>query len=388
MADAQGHHRLLAGCPARAARPRPRQDDAAAAPGGVATRRAHLHVGIGQGRACVQSPGAGWPWMAEIKQHDAQLDVLTADRAPELLAAHGMATGTAAEMLLLVGDNPERIHSEAAFAKLCGACPIPASSGKTNRHRLNRGGNRQANAPLPGGYHPHARPSADTGLRPPAHRGRQVQSRNHSLPQTLRRSSRFSGYLCARTSHGRCARNQLLTDIGASTPCAESFFATLECELLRSSPVRIPGRGTRRLLQLHRGMVQPHPSTLRFELGARPSATQQDIANPNAANQVLKLSTKTGQLQFAAPRVELVRAVDAPARSPGLPVAAPSPSPPPRRRCRPPPTGTARQPRWPVRPSPPPGAAWSRSGQPRARAPQPGARHRRPTPWADTAPGR
>jgi transposase len=51
-------------------------------------------------------------------------------------------------MLLLVGDNPERIHSEAAFAKLCGVCPIAASSGKTIRHRLNRGGNRQANAAL------------------------------------------------------------------------------------------------------------------------------------------------------------------------------------------------------------------------------------------------
>ena len=59
-----------------------------------------------------------------------------------------MAAGTAGEMLLLVGDNPERIHSEAAFAKMCGACPIPASSGKTIRHRLNRGGNRQANAAL------------------------------------------------------------------------------------------------------------------------------------------------------------------------------------------------------------------------------------------------
>ncbi len=59
-----------------------------------------------------------------------------------------MATATAAEMLLLVGDNPERIRSEGAFAKLCGACPIPASSGRTNRHRLNRGGNRQANAAL------------------------------------------------------------------------------------------------------------------------------------------------------------------------------------------------------------------------------------------------
>ena len=51
-------------------------------------------------------------------------------------------------MLLLVGDNPERIRSEGALAKLCGACPIPASSGKTSRHRLNRGGNRQANAAL------------------------------------------------------------------------------------------------------------------------------------------------------------------------------------------------------------------------------------------------
>ena len=85
---------------------------------------------------------------AEIKQHDVLHATLTATCAPELIKAHGVATGTAAEMLLVVGDNPERIHSEAAFAKLCGACPIPASSGKTNRHRLNRGGNRQANAAL------------------------------------------------------------------------------------------------------------------------------------------------------------------------------------------------------------------------------------------------
>jgi transposase len=84
----------------------------------------------------------------EIRSHDAQLKTLTAACAPELVQAHGMATGTAAEMLLLVGDNPERIRSEAAFAKLCGVCPIPASSGKTSRHRLNRGGSRRANAAL------------------------------------------------------------------------------------------------------------------------------------------------------------------------------------------------------------------------------------------------
>jgi transposase len=85
---------------------------------------------------------------AEVKTHDGHLEKLTQECAPTMLEAHGIAAGTAAEMLLLVGDNPERIHSEAAFAKLCGACPIPASSGKTTRHRLNRGGNRQANAAL------------------------------------------------------------------------------------------------------------------------------------------------------------------------------------------------------------------------------------------------
>jgi transposase len=85
---------------------------------------------------------------AEVKSHDVHLEALVEQCAPTMVKAHGIKTGTAAEMLILVGDNPERIHSEAAFAKLCGACPIPASSGKTSRHRLNRGGHRQANAAL------------------------------------------------------------------------------------------------------------------------------------------------------------------------------------------------------------------------------------------------
>ena len=90
-------------------------------------------------------------WLAldeEIEAHDRELEALVSASAPDLMAARGIATATAAEMLLLVGDNPERIRSEGAFAKLCGACPIPASSGRTNRQRLNRGGNRQANAAL------------------------------------------------------------------------------------------------------------------------------------------------------------------------------------------------------------------------------------------------
>ena len=100
-----------------------------------------------------------------------------------------MASGTAAEMLLLVGDNPERIHSEAAFAKLCGACPIPASSGKTIRYRLNRGGTGRQMLPLYRVVITRMRghqPTLDYVRR--RNRRGKVEIRNHTLPQTLRRS--------------------------------------------------------------------------------------------------------------------------------------------------------------------------------------------------------
>lgn len=85
----------------------------------------------------------------EIKVHSRNLKKLTATAAPELVAAFGIGPDIAAEMLVTAGDNNDRIRSDAALAKLCGACPIPTGSGKTNgRHRLNRGGNRQANAAL------------------------------------------------------------------------------------------------------------------------------------------------------------------------------------------------------------------------------------------------
>ncbi len=85
----------------------------------------------------------------EIKVHTKRLDALTAQAAPELVAAFGIGSDIAGELLVAAGDNTERVHSEAAFAKLCGVCPIPTGSGKTSgRHRLTRGGNRQANAAL------------------------------------------------------------------------------------------------------------------------------------------------------------------------------------------------------------------------------------------------
>lgn len=85
----------------------------------------------------------------EIKIHTRNLKSLTRQAAPDLVDAFGIGPDTAAETLVTAGDNTDRIGSEAALAKLCGACPIPTGSGETSgRHRLNRGGNRQANAAL------------------------------------------------------------------------------------------------------------------------------------------------------------------------------------------------------------------------------------------------
>ncbi len=82
---------------------------------------------------------------AEITELDRHLSRLVDQAAPQLLAVKGLGPQTVAALLVAVGDNPERMRNEAAFAHLCGAAPIPASSGKTQRHRLNRGGDRQAN---------------------------------------------------------------------------------------------------------------------------------------------------------------------------------------------------------------------------------------------------
>lgn len=84
----------------------------------------------------------------EIRALDAHLDVLVATAAPQLLDVFGVGTQTAAALLVAAGDNPSRLRSEAGFAALCGVNPLPASSGRTTRHRLNRGGNRDANNAL------------------------------------------------------------------------------------------------------------------------------------------------------------------------------------------------------------------------------------------------
>jgi transposase len=85
---------------------------------------------------------------AEIADLDIQLAALVKQARPDLLQINGVGVETAAQLLSTCGDNPDRLYSDAAFASLCGVSPVPASSGKTNRHRLNRGGDRQANPAL------------------------------------------------------------------------------------------------------------------------------------------------------------------------------------------------------------------------------------------------
>ncbi len=92
-----------------------------------------------------------------------QLDELTTAAAPATSAVFGLGPDTVAALLVAVGDNPDRLRSEAAFAHLCGVAPIPASSGKTTRQRLHRGGDRSGNRALHIAvvvrlrYHPRAR---------------------------------------------------------------------------------------------------------------------------------------------------------------------------------------------------------------------------------------
>jgi transposase len=85
---------------------------------------------------------------AEVTELDAILEPLVAETAPALVARPGLGTDCASALLVAAGDNPERLRNEATFAHLCGVAPLDASSGKHERHRLNRGGDRQANSAL------------------------------------------------------------------------------------------------------------------------------------------------------------------------------------------------------------------------------------------------
>jgi len=93
--------------------------------------------------------GLRWRFLTDqINDLDHSLDALVATTAPGLIGLACVGTDTAAALMIAAGDNPNRLGSEAAFAALCGVNPLPASSGRTQRHRLNRAGNRDANSAL------------------------------------------------------------------------------------------------------------------------------------------------------------------------------------------------------------------------------------------------
>jgi transposase len=121
---------------------------------GIVQRCTRLRPGpVSQEReACkfaLRSAARRWRHLAEeIAELDISIAELTAQAAPALLDQFGVGPNVAAALLIAAGGNPERLGHEASFAALCGVSPIPASSGKTNRHRLNRGGDRQANCAL------------------------------------------------------------------------------------------------------------------------------------------------------------------------------------------------------------------------------------------------
>ena len=109
---------------------------------------AALEPGDGLRRALA---ALGRRWLAldgEARELEQQIAALIAAHAPLLLARHGVGTVTAAQLLVTAGANPGRLRGDAALAALCGASPVEASSGKTSRHRLNRGGDRAANNAL------------------------------------------------------------------------------------------------------------------------------------------------------------------------------------------------------------------------------------------------
>jgi transposase len=111
--------------------------------------QAHLHQPLEAAKLALRSLAQRILALdAEIARFDQHLTKLVTSVAPRTLALLGVGTAAAAQLLVTAGQNIDRLGHEAAFAQLCGVAPVPASSGKTNRHRLNVGGDRQANATL------------------------------------------------------------------------------------------------------------------------------------------------------------------------------------------------------------------------------------------------
>jgi transposase len=121
----------------------------------------------------------------DLDELRSQLDVLTARANPALREAVGVGADVASILLIAAGDNPDRLTSDSALAALCGASPVEASSGKTVRHRLNQGGNRQANHAL--WRIAMVRPTCDPATRAYAERRRAEGKSTREIIRCLKR---------------------------------------------------------------------------------------------------------------------------------------------------------------------------------------------------------
>jgi transposase len=142
----------------------------------------------------------------EIRLADQRLAVLVPTIAPRTSALLGAGPDTVAQLLATAGDNPHRIATEAALAHLCGAAPIPASSGRRDRHRLNRGGDRQANRAL--------HTIALVRLR------HDPRTRNYMQRRTQDGLSKKDIIRCLKRYIAREIHTALLADLATHTPCA------------------------------------------------------------------------------------------------------------------------------------------------------------------------
>lgn len=147
--------------------------------------------GLVEHSALVALKSAAKAWKALKRQSgllEERMRAILEEHARPLLDMYCVGTVIAAALAIVAGDNPERIRSEAAFAKLCGACPLPASSGRTSRHRLNKGGNRAGQrGAAPHRHRPPAIPPTHQGLRRQEDPRGQRQARDHPLRQTVHR---------------------------------------------------------------------------------------------------------------------------------------------------------------------------------------------------------
>ena len=123
----------------------------------------------------------------EVKDIDRLLKALVKETAPELCAVDGVGTDVASAIMVAAGDNPERLKNEATFAKLCGVSPLDASSGKQERHRLNRSGDRQGElGAVAHRLHPDGQRPPDPPLRPTTNERWADQKGGDAMPQALR----------------------------------------------------------------------------------------------------------------------------------------------------------------------------------------------------------